>query len=260
MIGFIGGGKMAEAMVKGLIAKSGTTIVVSDPVEERRRFLENTYGIKTLKDNTALAASVEIIVVAVKPQNMKELALEVKDVDFTGKTIVSIVAGVSISTLKSIFRTDRVIRVMPNTPALVQEGVSVIAVKDGLPDPDLEKAVYLLSAIGKVVKLPEKYMDAVTALSGSGPGFIAYIVGAMAEAGRSLGIPDDVALTLAVETLAGTASLLRTGISPVELVKMVASPGGTTVAGLKVLDDRGLKGMIAETLAAAAKRSSELGG
>ncbi|MBF0564438.1 MAG: pyrroline-5-carboxylate reductase [Nitrospirae bacterium] len=260
MIGFIGGGKMAEAMVKGLLAKSGTTIVVSDPFEERRRFLENTYGIKTVKDNPALATSVEIIVVAVKPQNMKELALEVKDVDFTGKTIVSIVAGVSISTLKSVFRTDRVIRVMPNTPALVQEGVSVIAVKDGFPDPDLEKAVYLLSTIGKVVKLPEKYMDAVTALSGSGPGFIAYIIGAMAEAGQSLGIPGDVALTLAVETLAGTASLLRTGISPAQLVKMVASPGGTTVAGLKVFDDRELKGIIAETLAAAAKRSSELGG
>jgi pyrroline-5-carboxylate reductase len=260
MIGFIGGGKMAEAMAKGLLAKGGVKIAISEPVAQRRQYLEDTYKLVTMNDNVRLASEASVIVLAIKPQNVKDFALEARDADFKGKTVISIVAGVSIQTLETVFNGGRVIRVMPNTPALVQEGVSVVSVREGFPEAQLEEAVKLLSAIGSVVRLPEKYMDAVTALSGSGPGFIAFITGAMAEAGKALGLPEDVALTLAVETLAGTGRLLRTGIKPEELVKMVASPGGTTQAGLKVLEDRGLKKIISDTMSAAALRSAELGG
>ncbi|MBF0593277.1 MAG: pyrroline-5-carboxylate reductase [Nitrospirae bacterium] len=259
MIGFIGGGNMAEAMLKGMLAKGMRDVLVSEPRDDRRQHLRQLYDIDTTGSNAELINRCDVIILAIKPQIVNALADEIRDVDVTGKVIISIMAGVNLSYLERVFLAASVIRVMPNTPALEQEGMSVVSVNEAVSEDVLNRAIELLDCIGKTLVLPEAFMDAVTALSGSGPGFIAYFVDSMIYAGERLGLARDIATTLAVQTLTGTAKLLQAGISPAGLVKMVASPGGTTEAGLNVLNDRGARGIITQTLTAACQRSIELG-
>ncbi|KJU83397.1 pyrroline-5-carboxylate reductase [Candidatus Magnetobacterium bavaricum] len=168
-------------------------------------------------------------------------------------------AGINLSYLGRVFWRASVVRVMPNTPALEQEGMSVVSVNDSVAEGVLNQAIGILDCIGKTLVLPEGFMDAVTALSGSGPAFIAYFVDSMIEAGEGLGLERDTAVMLAIQTLVGTSKLLNSGIPPAALIKMVASPGGTTEAGLNVLNDSGARGIVAQTLTAACQRSLELG-
>ncbi|MCL4490330.1 MAG: pyrroline-5-carboxylate reductase [Nitrospirae bacterium] len=259
MIGFIGGGNMAEALIKGMTAQGMKDILVSEPREDRRAYLQQTYGIKATQSNKEVVSRCAIIILAVKPQIMAPILDEMADAVTGEKTVVSIAAGITLSYLASKLNTKKLIRVMPNTPALVQEGMSVMSLCECFSDKDIATVREIFISIGKVLTLPEKYMNAVTALSGSGPAFIALFTEAMTEAGVKMGLRRDSAAELAVQTLLGTARLLDTGMAPEKLREMVTSPGGTTAAGLKVLEERDLKGIVADTLNAAVKRAEELG-
>jgi len=263
--GFIGGGNMAEALIKGIVSRGEVTspvqkeIFVSEPREERRKYLEKTYGTKTTSSNKEVASSCNIIILAVKPQNMEDVLDEISPDITEEKTVVSIAAGITLSFLQSKLKTKKLVRVMPNTSALVQEGMSVMSLCECFSDKDINVVREIFMSIGKVTTLPEKYMDAVTALSGSGPAFIALFIEEMIRAGIKLGLSEDDAFTLAVQTAIGTAKLLETGMTPSKLREMVTSPGGTTAAGLNVFKDNGLTDIVSAALTAAKNRAEELG-
>ena len=262
MIGFIGGGNMAEAIIKGIRGKgqgASEEIIVSEPNEARRNYLEQTYNIKTSPSNRDIASSCDIIFLAVKPQNIEAVLDEISDVVTDKKTVVSIAAGITLSYLESKLKTKQIIRVMPNTPALVQEGMSVYSLCECFHGKEVNIVKSILMSIGRVIALPERLMDAVTALSGSGPAFIALFIEAMIEAGEKMEISRTDAAELAVQTLLGTARLLDTGMPPEKLRQMVTSPGGTTAAGLKVFEEKGFKSLVEDALFAAKKRAEELG-
>ncbi len=259
MIGFIGGGNMAEALIKGMTAKGMKDIFVSEPREERRAELQKEYGIKVSASNKEVASACEIILLAVKPQNIDAVLTEIAPSMDDTKTVVSIAAGITLSYLESKLRTKRLIRVMPNTPALVQEGMSVMSLCGCSYGPELNVVKSILMSIGKVLVLPEDMMNAVTALSGSGPAFIALYVEAMIASGQRMGLSASDSTELAVQTLLGTAKLLDTGMPPERLRIMVTSPGGTTEAGLKVFEERSLRDAVGEALLAARERAEDLG-
>lgn len=259
MIGFIGGGNMAEALIKGMRLEGMRDIIVAEPKEERRQYLENSYQIRTTASNPEVVAASEIIILAVKPQHMA-LALDeiTAGVDET-KTVVSIAAGITLAYLQSKLKTTRLVRVMPNTPALVLEGMSVLSLCSCLPEPVIGPVRQIFMSIGKVMTLPEKQINAVTAVSGSGPAFIALFVECMMAAGEQLGLSPDSARELAVQTLVGTAKQIGEGMSPEKLREMVTSPGGTTAAGLAAFGEKGLKETTIAALQAAHRRAEELG-
>jgi len=259
VIGFIGGGNMAEALIKGMESKGMKDIVVSEPREERRTELHRLYGIKTTVSNREVATSSDIIILAVKPQNMEAVLEEIANDITDKKMVVSIAAGINLSYLASKLRTELIIRVMPNTPALVQEGMSVMSLCGCFYGKELDMVKSILMSVGKVLVLPEEQMNAVTALSGSGPAFVALFIEAMTDAGVKLGLNRSDASELAVQTLLGTAKLLDTGMSAENLIKMVTSPGGTTAAGLKVFEEKFLKAIVEAALKAAHLRAYELG-
>jgi pyrroline-5-carboxylate reductase len=259
MIGFIGGGNMAEAMVKGITQSGMKDIMVSEPRSERCGYLEKTYNVKTTSDNKEVVKNCSIVILAVKPQNMDGVTADIAGSITDDKIIVSIAAGITLSYLSSRLKTSKIIRVMPNTPALVQEGMSVLSLCECIKDKEMSMIRGIFSSIGRVMVLPEKYMDAVTAVSGSGPAFIALFAEKMTDAGVHAGLSQGNASELAIQTLIGTARLLETGMTPAKLREMVTSPGGTTAAGLKVFEDKGLKEMVDAVIQAAANRSKELG-
>ncbi len=260
MIGFIGGGNMTEAIIKGILAKHGRDIMVSEPVDKRRAYLEKTYNIKTTHNNKEVVKNCNIIILAVKPQNMASVTAGISDEISNDKLVVSIAAGITLAYLSSRLKTTKIIRVMPNTPALVQEGMSVMSMCECINDKEMQVIKDIFMSSGLLLALPEKYMNAVTALSGSGPAFFAYFVEAMIEGGVRMGLGKDDAATLAVQTFLGTAKLLDTGINPSKLREMVTSPGGTTAAGLKLFEDRGFKEIVIASIEAATNRAKELGG
>jgi pyrroline-5-carboxylate reductase len=259
MTGFIGGGNMAEALIKGMTSQGMKDIFVAEPAEEKRLRLGRTYGIRTTGSNMEVVSGCDIIILAVKPQNMGAVLDEISEGVTEDKTVVSIAAGITIAYLGSKLRTAKLIRVMPNTPAIVQEGMSVMSLCDCFYGREVDIVKSILMSVGRVLLLPERYMDAVTALSGSGPGFIALFVEALTESGVAMGIGKPDAAALAVQTLLGTAKLLDTGMSPEKLREMVTSPGGTTAAGLKVFEENNLMSIVGNALAAARRRAEELG-
>ncbi len=262
MIGFIGGGNMAEAIIKGVRSQeSGVRrdIFVSEPQEDRRKYLEQTYGIKTTESNREVTKSCSIIILAVKPQNMETVLDEIADLITEDKTVVSIAAGITLSCLQSKLKTKKLIRVMPNTPAIVQEGMSVMSLCECFSDKDIVIVRDIFMSVGKLLILPEKYMNAVTAVSGSSPAFIAFFVESIIDAAQKIGLPETHAQELAMQTLIGTAELLKTGMTPKKLREMVTSPGGTTAAGLAVFEEKGFKDIVYDSLYSALKRAEELG-
>lgn len=258
-IGFIGGGNMAEAMIKGMTSQGMKDILVSEPKADRRQYLQKDYGVETTGSNRDVAAACRIIILAVKPQNMDTVVNEIRETVTDDKTIVSIAAGITLAYLTSKFGTKKIIRAMPNTPALVQKGMTVMSLCECFSDNDIMVVRDIFMSIGEVITLPEKYMDAVTAVSGSGPGFMAFFIEAMIEAGIKTGLSEDDARTLAVQTAIGTSGLLESGMSPEKLREMVTSPGGTTAAGLKTLNEKGLNETVSAAVEAARNRAEELG-
>lgn len=250
---------MAEAMIKGMKSKGDRDILVSEPGEERRTYLRGHYGVTTTGINSEVVSNCDIIILAVKPQVIGPVLDEIRSGVTKDKTVVSIAAGITLSYLSSKLNTRRIIRVMPNTPALVQEGMTVISLCECFSDRNISAVREIFMSIGRVITLPEKYMNIVTALSGSGPGFIALFAEAMVDAGIEGGLSWDDAVTLTTQTLLGTARILETGIAAEKLREMVTSPGGTTAAGLAVFKNKGFKDIIKTAVGAAAARAEELG-
>ena len=263
-VGFIGGGNMGEALIKGLLAANlvpPEAIHASDVRIERLRALDQQYGVQLREDNAELVRQVDIVILAVKPQIMATVVRQIASVVTRKKLLISIAAGVSTATIRAALGKDaRLIRVMPNTPALVLEGVTAIAKAEGLEPGDLDTAGEIFSAVGRVVTLDEELMDAVTGLSGSGPAYVALVVESLADGGVKMGLDRLTAMTLATQTVLGAAKLmLETGLHPGALKDMVASPGGTTIAGIAALEEGGLRYNLIRAVERATQRSRELG-
>jgi len=263
-LSLIGGGQMALALAEGFCRAglvSGSDIQVYDPAPAaRERLMARVPGVRFAACAAEAAAAAPIVFLAVKPQQAAEACHEIASALRTDAVLVSIVAGLSTATLAAMAGTPRVIRVMPNTPSLVGRGVSVVCHTPAVPAAALARTLALLAAVGHVHEADESLLDAVTGVSGSGPGFIARFVEALAEGGMQAGLPPDLALALAVQTLAGTGALLeQTGEHPARVREKVSSPGGTTLAGLAVLDQQGVPAAIAAAVGAAAARARELG-
>jgi pyrroline-5-carboxylate reductase len=259
MIAFIGGGNMAEALIKGMIdSGSKEKVIVSEPRQERCDELAKLYKIECASGNAEAAQKAEIIVLAVKPQQMDAAIADIAPYVDNKKTIVSIAAGITIQYYVDRLKTDRVVRVMPNMGAFKGESMSVLSFCDCFSDADINRVKEIFISSGAAISLNEKHMDAVTALSGSGPAFIALFISHMIEAGVALGLTEDDSTFLALQTLRGTTEVLDGGPTPSKLIEMVRSPGGTTAAGLSTFEDKGLGDTVRAALEAAARRSKEL--
>ncbi len=263
-LGFIGGGNMAEAMIRGLLKAQllgPQEILASDVTAERLTYLQQTFGIRTSRDNAEVAGKADIVLFAVKPQIMSPVLDGLLDVITEQKLLISIAAGISTRLIAEKFPGKvRVIRVMPNTPALVLEAASALAPGAAATPEDLELAKRLFAAVGKVVVVEETLMDAVTGLSGSGPAYIFLIIDALSDAGVKVGLSRKVAQLLAAQTVLGAARMvLETHKHPGELKDMVTSPGGTAIAGLHTLEAGGLRTTLINAVEAATRRSMELG-
>jgi pyrroline-5-carboxylate reductase len=258
-IGFLGAGKMATALAKGWLPSG--SICASDPVQAARDHFTKETGVKTLPDNASVVAQSDLVVLAVKPQNIVDLLREIEPCVKPHHLLISIAAGITIKQIADAVGSDRrIIRVMPNTPCLVGASASAFAASRQATAADVQLTQDLLSRVGRAVQVPEKLLDAVTGLSGSGPAFVAVIIEALSDGGVRMGLPRDLATMLAAQTLLGSAKLLlETGLHPGQLKDMVASPAGTTIAGLHALEQGGLRAALMDAVEAAAKRSAELG-
>ena len=260
-LSIIGGGVMAEAILSRLLEQNvftANTVLVSEPRAERRDFLAQKYQVEVTANNQTAVSAGEVLLLAVKPQVFNSV---VADVKFNPDSLVlSILAGVTLNKLEQAFPQQPVIRVMPNTPATVGAAMTAIAAGTAVKQEHIEQARSIFTAVGEVVEVPESLMDAVTGLSGSGPAFVAMAIEAMADGGVASGLPRAIALQLAIQTVLGTATLLKeTQMHPGELKDLVTSPGGTTIAGVAKLESKGFRSALIEAVKTATERSQELG-
>ncbi len=263
-IGFIGAGNMAEALIRGLL-KGGhvdaSKVAASGPRSERMEELREKFGIFTTTDNREVVARSGILVLAVKPQIMRRVLTEIADMLRDDVLVISIAAGVPIATIEARLRREvRIIRAMPNTPALVDAGATAIARGAHATSDDVTLATRIFDAVGITVVLEEIHLDAVTGLSGSGPAYIFLILEALSDAGVKVGLSRRNAQQLAAQTVLGSAKLLlETNYHPGLLKDMVTSPGGTAIAGLHTLEAGGLRTTLMNAVEVATNRSKELG-
>jgi pyrroline-5-carboxylate reductase len=263
-VGFVGAGNMGEALIKGLVESSlvpAEAIVIADSRAARAQQIAQQYGVRAAADNTALVRGADVVILAVKPQIMASVLREIMPALTNRPLLVSIAAGVSTATIQAVLgKYPRLIRVMPNTPALVLEGATAIARSEELEADDLETAQEIFAAVGRVVVLEEELMDAVTGLSGSGPAYVAIVIESLADGGVKMGLDRVTAMTLATQTVLGAARLIaETGVHPGALKDMVSSPGGTTIAGIAALEEGGIRTTFIRAVERATLRSRELG-
>jgi pyrroline-5-carboxylate reductase len=260
-LAIIGGGKIGEALLSGLVRRGGADgIVVCERSPDRATELARRYGVPAL-DLAGAAARARVLLVAVKPQDIDTLLGELAAHVDQAHLVVSVAAGVPTARIEAAL-PDRtpVVRVMPNTPALVDEGMSVLSPGAHASEADLDEAEALLAAVGQVRRVPESQQDAVTALSGSGPAYFFYLVEAMVDAGILLGLPRALAADLIVQTALGAAVMMRdSGEHPVQLREAVSSPAGTTIAAIRELEKHGVRAALMAAIEAAHARSVELG-
>ena len=259
----LGGGKMGEALIAGLVAsgwRKPEEIVVTGRREERLSELFDSYGIDTLLDNSAAVDGADVVVLAVKPQDIDILLSDISAHVSADQTILSVVAAIPTSFIEDRIGADvPVVRAMPNTPSIVHEGMAGIAAGRHASEDNLKIATEVLRHVGRVVTVPEPYLDAVTAISGSGPAYFALLAEAMIEAGILLGLSREISTELVIQTMLGSAKLLRDeGMHPVELREMVTSPGGTTIRAIRVLEQSGVRAAFLNAIQAAMERSQEL--
>lgn len=264
-IGVIGGGKMGGALIAGMIAKglvASSAVVVADTDKARRDELAGAYGVAVTADNGEAVRGADLLLLAVKPQNMAEVLAGIKAAVPPAALVVSIAAGIPTGFIEERLGAGvRVVRVMPNMPALIGEGAAALCRGAAATAEDMRLALALFAAVGVAVEVPEGLMDAVTGLSGSGPGYAFLVIEALADAGVRMGLARDVSLKLASQTFLGAAKLCLQGEHhPAALRDMVTSPGGTTMAGLKALEDGKLRATLMTAVEAATRRSAELGG
>ncbi len=262
-VGFLGGGRMAEALVKGILQGGlvgAEYIHIVDPDQGRCSLMEETYKVSASTEYTPVWQC-DIIILAVKPQVMGALLDECRDKITPQHLLISIAAGLPLEFIeKRLVGGCRVVRVMPNTPALVLAGASALSPGSAASDNDLAVAREIFDAVGVAVVMPETYLDAVTGLSGSGPAYVFAFLEALIEAGLKVGLPRGDAEKLAQQTILGSVKLaMETGAHPAELRSMVTSPGGTTIAGLHELEKSGFKAGVMNAVEAATNRSRELG-
>ncbi|MCL2145809.1 MAG: pyrroline-5-carboxylate reductase [Methanomassiliicoccaceae archaeon] len=263
-IGFIGAGRMAEAMMRGLIAEdvySEDEIAACDPIPEIRERVAENLGIAVYETASEVAGLTNVLVIAVKPAHVSGL-FQKEGLSLGSKyLIISIAAGIGIGTLESYVPDARVVRVMPNHCCMVLDSASGYSRGSKTTDDDMDLVEEILSSMGLAFEVKEKDLDAVTGVSGSSPAFFYMFAEAVAEAGKKNGLPGEIALELAAQSMIGAGRMmLESGMTPKELVESVCSPGGTTIEGVKVLEEKGLKAITEEAVEAAIKKSRQLGG
>jgi pyrroline-5-carboxylate reductase len=264
-IGFIGAGQMATALGQGFVRAGlvrAEELLASDPSEDaRQRFAQATGG-RTTADNSEAARQADVIFLAVKPQQMGRVLAELKGTLAAGQVVVSIAAGIRLSVLADgLGPAVRLVRVMPNTPCLVGRGACGYCLGPNTTPEDGRLVQQLLQSVGIAAEVEEKLLDAVTGLSGSGPAFVYVMIEALSDGGVRMGLPRTIAARLAAQTVLGSAEMvLCTGEHPGVLKDRVASPGGTTIAGLQALEAGGVRAALMAAVEAAARRSAELGG
>lgn len=264
-IGFIGAGNMATALIKGILKANlfkSDFVSASDVDIEKLDSLKNEYGINIIfKDNEKLVAESDIVILAVKPQIFDKILKEISSKLDKSKLVISIAAGISTEYIENVVEKElKIIRAMPNTPALILEGATAIAPGSHADEDDVRIGYKIFDAVGKVVVVDESQMDAVTGLSGSGPAYIFMIIEALSDAGVKMGLSRSVAMKLAAQTVMGAAKLqIETDMHPGRLKDMVTSPGGTAIAGIHTLEQGGLRTTLINAVESATMRSIELG-
>jgi pyrroline-5-carboxylate reductase len=263
ILAVIGGGQMGRALVGGMLASNVVTpeqLKLVEPAQlSQTWWLEHHPGVE-IADSSAAVSAADAVLMAVKPNIMEEVAKQISG-DCGGKLVISIAAGIGLVQLRGWIGHKRVVRVMPNTPSLVREGASAYCCGREVSEEDKHWIESMLGSVGLAVEVDERQMDAVTGLSGSGPAYVCMMIEAMADGGVLEGLPRQLAMQLATQTVLGTAKMIaETKRHPGELKDAVASPGGTTIAAISVLEQNGVRGAFVAAVAASARRSRELGG
>jgi pyrroline-5-carboxylate reductase len=265
MLAIIGTGRMGEALLSGLLrsqAWPARRIVCTTRTQRRADEIMQRHGVTAHTDSAAAAAAADVVLLAVKPQNMAELLAQIAPKLHPGQTVISVAAGVLTATIEhALLEPVPVVRVMSNVPVQVDEAMSVLAAGAHAGPGDVELATTILGYVGKVMQLAEHQLDAVTGLSGSGPAYVFLLAETMIEAGILLGLPRDVSTELIAQTMVGSAKMLRdSGRHPVELRESVTSPGGTTIAAIRVLEEERVRAAFINAIEAATLRSRQLAG
>jgi pyrroline-5-carboxylate reductase len=263
-IGFIGAGNMAESLIAGLLHADrlpAARLLGSDIDEGRRTHIQHTYAIRTVPSNAAVAHAADILILAVEPQILDGVLAEIAGTVRRESLIVSVVAGYPIARIaRGLSGADRIVRSMPNTPSVVREGITAVAYEERLARQDVAVTHSLFESIGQVVRVEERWLDAVTGLSGSGPAYVYVMIEALADGGVKMGLPRETAQRLAAQTVLGAARLVLDSHEHAGVLKdRVATPGGTSIAGLHELERGGLRASLISAVEAAAERSHELG-
>lgn len=262
-LSLIGGGRMGRALVQGMLGANvvrPTQVIVADPSESCRAWWQDHVpGVTVTADNEQAVAAGQFVWLAVKPDQVGQVARAHAGL-LAERLVVSVAAGISLRQLTDAAGTQRAVRVMPNTPCLVGAGASAFCRAAGASDADAAAVQTMLAAVGDAVEVPETMMDAVTGLSGSGPAYVFLIIEALADGAVAAGLPRATAMRLATQTVLGAAKMVAvTGEHPGALKDAVASPAGTTIAGLAVLEENGVRGALIAAVGTAARRSRELG-
>lgn len=262
-LGFLGGGQMASALAKGAVASGlfhNDALIFGEPSLAQQKKLAGDFpGCMIVASAAELFPICSRIVLAVKPQILKEIASHIRPLVHGNHLLISIAAGITLSQLSDFFNSHKIVRVMPNTPAQILESASGIAFGRDVSDSDREWTQKLLRSVGTVVHVSDSQLHAVTGLSGSGPAYVLLVIEALSDGGVASGLARDVATQLAVQTVLGTAKMvLETGLHPAVLRDQVTSPGGTTIAALQVLEQRGVRSALMDAVKAATNRSREL--
>lgn len=264
-VGILGAGNMGEALIRGMLRSEQTVpsrVVASNRNSTKLRNLKSKYGIRTSNFNSTVVETSDIIILAVKPQDMRTVCEEIREYIKSSQVVISIAAGVTTSKLKRYLGPKiKLVRTMPNTPALIDYGVTVIYPASSVEEKEIQLAEEIFGAVGLTYRInKESEMDPITALSGTGPAYIYDIIDTLTSSGKKLGLPEDLAKELITHTIMGAAKMvMQTGEDPKTLWRKVASKGGTTVAAFDVLKKKGFKNILDSAVRAATKRSKELG-
>ena len=263
-VAFIGGGTMAEAILRGVLdaqVAAPTDVAIGEPRPERRQFLSSEFGVQAHQGNLDAVKEADLLILAIKPQDLPVIFQELGERLRPEQAVVSIIAGAKMSTLSKGLSHESIIRVMPNTPAQIGQGMSMWTCSRQVSDQHREFTRSIVSTVGKEIYVDdEKYMDMATALSASGPAYVFMIIEALIDAGVYVGLPRDMARTMALQTVYGsTQMVMETGRHPADLKDMVVSPGGTTAEGLQVLERAGVPAAIVDAVNAAFQKSIKLG-
>lgn len=262
-IGFIGLGNMAKAIIKGILdqqAAAPDDMIGNAKTRETKEAVSAAYGIRTAESNADTAAVSDVLILAVKPQYMQEVIEEIRDQVTEDKLVISIAAGKTLQWIEDMFgKKIRLVRCMPNTPALVGAGCTGVCVNDRVSQTDIDHSLKLMGSFGRAYLVPEHLMNAVGAVSGSSPAYVFMFIEAMADAAVAAGMTRKMAYEFAAQAVYGSAKLvLESGDHPAYLKDMVCSPGGTTIQGVRVLEDKGMRGAVIEALLAAVEQSNRL--